>query len=90
MLPSSIVNGVVVVVITDLPNHLAGFGALAIVLGAAADPFAQQLVHYDDNEFADVGQSAWISRAIDYTALGPALQWKSEHPVVTGFCLFCN
>lgn len=53
---------------TASTRHLAALGALAIILGAGADPFAQQLVHYYQAGVVDSSQSAWVSRAVNYTA----------------------
>ncbi|KAK3903176.1 hypothetical protein C8A05DRAFT_43556 [Staphylotrichum tortipilum] len=54
-------------------RSVATVGALAIILGAAADPFAQQVVHFYDHEYVDVSQAAWIARADIVDSLGPKM-----------------
>jgi hypothetical protein len=41
-----------------LNRSIAAVGALAIIIGAAAGPFAQQIIHFYDHEYADVNQTA--------------------------------
>ena len=52
-------------------RHATVIGALAIIIGAAAGPFAQQLVRFDERRFTDVAQTGWLSRIDTFTAVGP-------------------
>ncbi|KAK4118301.1 hypothetical protein N657DRAFT_606427 [Parathielavia appendiculata] len=54
-------------------RSVAVLGALAIMIGAAAGPFAQQIVHFYDHEYVDVAQTAWLARADVVDSLGPKL-----------------
>lgn len=63
---------------SDWNSHLPGLGALAIILGAAADPFAQQLVHLYEREYTDPQQAAWVSKSITHTAIGPYISSNSK------------
>ncbi|KAG7286872.1 hypothetical protein NEMBOFW57_009190 [Staphylotrichum longicolle] len=54
-------------------RSIAVVGALAIIIGAAAGPFAQQIVHFYDDEYVDVNETAWIARADIVDSLGPKM-----------------
>ncbi len=54
-------------------RSIAVVGALAIIIGAAAGPFAQQIVHFYDDEYVDVDHTAWIARADIVDSLGPKM-----------------
>ncbi|KAK4182947.1 hypothetical protein QBC35DRAFT_536124 [Podospora australis] len=63
-------------------RNFAVVGALAIIIGAAAGPFAQQIVQFYDAEYVDIGRgSAWLSKADILAALGPNLDastWTAD------------
>ncbi|KAH6649427.1 hypothetical protein F5144DRAFT_607599 [Chaetomium tenue] len=52
-------------------RSVAVLGAFAIVIGAAAGPFAQQIVHFYDAEYVDVAQTSWLAKADILDSLGP-------------------
>lgn len=54
-------------------RSIAVLGALAIIIGAAAGPFAQQIVHFYDNEYVDIDRAAWLSKADILDSLGPKM-----------------
>ncbi|KAK3291640.1 uncharacterized protein B0H64DRAFT_435938 [Chaetomium fimeti] len=54
-------------------RSIAVLGALAIIIGAAAGPFAQQIVHFYDHEYEDVGRTAWLAKADILDSLGPKM-----------------
>ncbi|KAK0616156.1 hypothetical protein B0T14DRAFT_567780 [Immersiella caudata] len=58
-------------------KNVAVIGALAIIIGVAAGPFAQQIVHFYDAEYADVSRSAWLARADILDSLGPKIDSSS-------------
>ncbi|KAK0644693.1 hypothetical protein B0T16DRAFT_333263 [Cercophora newfieldiana] len=52
-------------------RNAAVIGAVAIIVGVAAGPFAQQIVHFYDAEFVDSSRTAWLARADILDSLGP-------------------
>ena len=61
-------------------RNSAFLGALAIIIGVAAGPFAQQIVHFYDAEYVDIARTAWLSRADTIAALGPKMDSSSKIP----------
>ncbi|KAK5662375.1 hypothetical protein OQA88_8285 [Cercophora sp. LCS_1] len=59
----------------------AVLGALAVIIGAAAGPFAQQIVHFYEDQYIDAIQGAWVPKAETITALGPKFDsssWQAD------------
>ena len=52
-------------------RNAAVIGALAIIIGVAAGPFAQQIVQFYDDEYIDISGTAWLARADIIDTLGP-------------------
>jgi hypothetical protein len=60
-----------------LNRSIAVLGAFAIIIGAAAGPFAQQIVHFYDNEYVDVDRTAWLAKADILDSLGPKWDYST-------------
>ncbi|KAK4448650.1 hypothetical protein QBC34DRAFT_300319 [Podospora aff. communis PSN243] len=54
-------------------KNAAVIGAVAIIIGVAAGPFAQQIVHFYDAEYIDISQTSWLARADILDSFGPKL-----------------
>ncbi|KAK4148397.1 hypothetical protein C8A00DRAFT_39041 [Chaetomidium leptoderma] len=67
------VSGAAMLAWTLKGRSVAVLGAFAIIIGAAAGPFAQKIVHFTSHEYVDVAQTAWITRAEIVDSLGPKM-----------------
>lgn len=58
-------------------RSVAVLGAFAIIIGAAAGPFAQQIVHFYDAEYVDVARTSWLAKADILDSLGPKYDYST-------------